>query len=699
MRFPLICCGALSVALFAGNSRPAVAELASGPTSGVKRALLVGINRYRSVPALQGSVNDVETMREILTTRWGFAPGHITMLTDENATRDRLIGALNQLVQTAGPSDTVYFHYSGHGSQVQDVNGDETDGLDETIVPQDGRSIGVRDIVDDELDAIFSKLRAGSAVIVLDSCHSGTATRALEIRTRSVPQDTRVDLYRTGVPGAATRAIVPFKRSRYVVMGGAADNQEALDGPVDGRFHGFFTYALSRALMTTGNDASPREVFGGVTRELARIQTTYGRTSMPEPQLQAPPEALDRPLFAPSMAGGTAAAPAQAPRLAWLEAKPSADGQAILVNGTLLGAVPGSTWAIYPRGETRFAPGQALALATVTQLVGSDARASLAGQRGPIPPESRAVALMPAPASARIAIRILDVPGNQRSRIEDFLKRGIKDLVLVGPGQPARFLVDVQGQTVRLLTADGLRVVGSFEADDERSAADVVRAASRSVKAAELLTLENASSQLLITARVAGSQPHATRDIKLVADTGPAQLHARRQGEARSPQNSLQLNIAVNADAYLTIVDVDSEGNLNVLFPNDYQQRGFHPDGAVRAGQQLLIPDSLQAGNRAGFYWDYGPPSGSDTVRVFASTDLATASLIRGRIRALQQPEDQTRDNLQTRAIGEDLDSLRADLAKLATRGIKLVVDQHAKEPAAAPADWAAVSVTIQVED
>ena len=242
---------------------------------------------------------------------------------------------------------------------------------------------------------------------------------------------------------------------------------------------------------------------------------------MPEPRLQAPPEALDQPLFAQSAASGGAARPAQNPRLAWLDVKPSAAGQVILINGLLLGAAPGSTWAIYPRGETRFVAGQALGVATVTQLAGNDALASLTNQRGQITLESRAVALMPAPSSAGIAIRILNVPENQRRRIEDILKRSIKDLVLVGPGQPARFLVDVQGQTVRLLTADGLRVVGSFAADDERSAADVVRAASRSAKAAELLTLDNPSSQLVVYAHVTRSQPPATRDIRLVSETGP----------------------------------------------------------------------------------------------------------------------------------------------------------------------------------
>jgi hypothetical protein len=191
----------------------------------------------------------------------------------------------------------------------------------------------------------------------------------------------------------------------------------------------------------------------------------------------------------------------------------------------------------------------------------------------------------------------------------------------------------------------------------------------------------------------------ASRDIKLVADTGPAQLHSRRQGEARSSQNSLQLSIAVNADAYLTIVDVDTEGNMNVLFPNDYQHSEFYPNGAVHANQRVLIPDSLQSGNRAGFHWDYSPPSGTDTVRIFASTDLATAGTIRQRIKSLLPPADQGRANPQSRGLGADLGTLRAELARLATRGIATVADSAASPPTAAPADWAATSVTIEVAD
>jgi hypothetical protein len=686
-----LCTALCALSLFAGLSATFAQTPAAQPAA-VKRALLIGINNYKSVPELQGSINDVESMREILMTRWGFQARNITLLTDENATRAAIVTALNTLVQIAGPADSVYFHYSGHGSQVQDLNGDEPEGLDETIVPQDGRTAGVRDIVDDELDAIFSRLRARSAVIVLDSCHSGTATRAMTIRTRSVPRDDRLELYRNGGAAVSTRAIVPFRKSRFVVMGGAAANEEALDGEVDGRYHGFFSYSLARALTSSGGSASPRQVLAGVARELGRIQANYGRSSMPEPQLEAPPEALDQPLFAAASTTGMDAAPAQAPRLAWVVTMPTAANQVLLLNAALLGAAPGSTWAIYPPGETRFAPGAASAVARVIELTGRDARAAVSSQTGPIPTQSRAVIFLPAPASTRVAIRILDVPADQRVRIADVLKRNIKNLTLVGPAEPARFLVDMQGAVVRLLTADGLRVLGTFAANDERAAANVARIASRSAGATELLSLDNPMSQLQIGLRVAGADSPASRDIAKVGSTAAVQLHARRDGEARNPQNSLQLSISVSANSYLTIIDVDSEGNMNVLFPNDYQKPDFYPDGAVRAGQSILIPDSLQTGNRAGFHWDYSPPSGTDTVRVFASTDVATAARIRDRIRGLQNGANQNAGGTATRGIGDAVESLRSDLTGSATRGIKVTADS-------APADWAATSLTIEVSD
>jgi hypothetical protein len=650
-----------------------------GQTAGVKRALLIGINTYQAVPSLSGSLNDVAAMREVLITRWGFDARNVRTLTEREATRAGILAALQQLVREAGPNDVVYVHYSGHGSQVQDLNGDEEDGLDETLVPQDGRTANVPDILDDELDAIFSKLRAGGALIVLDSCHSGTATRAVDIHTRSVPRDTRLDLYRSAA--TTTRAIVPRVQARQIVMSGAAADQEALDGPVEGEDRGFFSYALSRSLAASSPNASPRAVFAGVEHELRRIQTQFGRTSMPEPQLEGPPALLDQPLLSAGTAvAGTSQPEASAPRIAWLEVRPQENGTVTLINGTLLGAAPGSTWSLYQPRDTTFAPGHALAVATVlptaAQSMSKDALAAVAPANLRIPEGARAVMLMPAPGAGRIPIRISEVPAALKPQIESILTRTIRNLELVGPGAAARFLIDMRGNTLRLLAADGLQVVATFDTQTDQWGSAVARVVSRSASASELLALDNPASRIRVNAQVMGAMP-ASRDIVL-ADTRPAPLHMRRPGEPRNAQNSLQLAITVNSEAYLTIVDVDSEGNANLLFPNVSQRPDFLPEGHVAANMPLLIPDSLESGARAGFFWDYGPPAGLDTIRIFASTDLATARLIRARIGALRA----------------DMSALRQDLTGLATRGIVTVADTG--QPVAA-ADWAAATLTVSV--
>ncbi|MGC3974874.1 MAG: caspase family protein [Nitrospira sp.] len=598
-------------------AQPLLSQAADPPTSGTKRALLIGINRYQVLPTLNGSLNDIETMRQVLTTRWGFQPQQITMLTDQAATRAGILAAFERLVQETRPSDVVYVHYSGHGSQVEDLNGDETDDhLDETLVPHDGRTPTVPDITDDELEAIVSRLKARSILIVLDSCHSGTATRSLDIRTRAVPKDTRTELYRPA--GVQTRQVVPVTAARYVLMTGAAANQEALDGPVGGRYHGFFSYSLSRSMGLVGPSASPREIFSGVEREMKRIQAHFGRISMPEPQLEAPPALMDAPLLPTHQESGIQAGTGATARLPWVEVKPQQGGNVLLLNGLLLGAMPGSTWALYPPNETNFTPGKSLGLLTVTQSRGKDAVATPQASALTIAAGSRAVAFLPASSPDRLPIRLLDIPNDRRDRIEQVLRDQGREIQIVEPGQPAQFLVDVKGNQLQLYSADGLQLVSSFAMDNSQWGAGLALVLSRSANASDLLTLDNPSAQIKVDVRIAGTPRRQARGIAVVADTQPAQYHIRREGEPRTPGNSLQLEIQATADSYLTIVDVDSEGHLNLLFPTLHQQPSFYPEGRVRAGDVVTIPDSLQSGNHAGFHWDYAPPAGIDTVRVFA---------------------------------------------------------------------------------
>lgn len=144
----------------------------------MKIALLIGIN-YTSVPSctLQGCINDVIDMSQILVSQYGYDSSNITMLRDDipskMPTRTAIITALNNIV-TASKSNLcteVWIHYSGHGSQVRNLTRDETTGLDSVIVPVDYQTAGF--IIDDFIFQFISQITCPT-VIVMDSCHSGT---------------------------------------------------------------------------------------------------------------------------------------------------------------------------------------------------------------------------------------------------------------------------------------------------------------------------------------------------------------------------------------------------------------------------------------------------------------------------------------------------------------------------------------------
>lgn len=102
----------------------------------------------------------------------------------KDATAGAVIAAITGAAKQLKQGDIFFLSYSGHGGQVPDRNGDEEDNLDETWVLYD------RQLVDDELYAMWSQFAAGVRIVVLsDSCHSGTAVRvAMYEELASSPQ-------------------------------------------------------------------------------------------------------------------------------------------------------------------------------------------------------------------------------------------------------------------------------------------------------------------------------------------------------------------------------------------------------------------------------------------------------------------------------------------------------------------------------
>lgn len=132
----------------------------------------VGINRvdpvlFPSAQALQGCENDAQKMFEVAQSR-GFIAEPIL---GERANFDTVQTAILKAAQQLQSGDVFLFTFAGHGSRRSDVDGDEADFQDETILLFD------RILIDDFLRrALWSQFRPGVRIVgVADSCHSGTA--------------------------------------------------------------------------------------------------------------------------------------------------------------------------------------------------------------------------------------------------------------------------------------------------------------------------------------------------------------------------------------------------------------------------------------------------------------------------------------------------------------------------------------------
>ncbi|KAK3322875.1 Metacaspase-1A [Apodospora peruviana] len=149
--------------------------------TGRKKALLIGINYFGQRGQLRGCINDVRNMSTYLVENFGYKRDDMVILTDDQQnpmsqpTKQNILRGMHWLVKDAKPNDSLFFHYSGHGGQTADLDGDEEDGYDEVIYPVDFRQVG--HVTDEEMHRIMVRpLQAGVRLTaVFDSCHSGTA--------------------------------------------------------------------------------------------------------------------------------------------------------------------------------------------------------------------------------------------------------------------------------------------------------------------------------------------------------------------------------------------------------------------------------------------------------------------------------------------------------------------------------------------
>lgn len=221
----------------------------------IRRALLIGLGQQADTgwAKIHGD-RDVFLMRSFLQQA-GFKD--IRTLVNGQATKKAIVTAFSNLTLCCRPGDVVYVHFSGHGQQMTDREGDERDHWDECWIPYDARlRYGKEDdgrfhLTDDEVNRLLWLVRrkigpTGKILVVVDACHSGDSTRGENGEICRGTSDRFV------LPVAEPVAFVQRNSEDWITLSACRDYQRNAEIKTEKGFYGKLTLALCHVLKGGG---------------------------------------------------------------------------------------------------------------------------------------------------------------------------------------------------------------------------------------------------------------------------------------------------------------------------------------------------------------------------------------------------------------------------------------------------------------
>jgi len=277
-------------------------------------ALLIGIDFYfpHDLPDgryknLRGCVRDINHVETYLKETFNLTPDQIIKLTataSENPnqpqeppellpTYKNIVDKFNELTAKAQPQDRVYIHYSGHGGRAktifEDIKGRSA--LDEALVPTDIGQLNSRYLRDIEFAKLLQEMVKKELVVtlVLDSCHSGGATREISgddrvrgggfIDTTPQPTDSLVapvqelaqnwkSLTANSRNITVVNGLLPEPKG-YTLIAACGDDELAYENVFEGtESNGALTYFLLKALRQYGTEISVEDLFNHISNKV-----------------------------------------------------------------------------------------------------------------------------------------------------------------------------------------------------------------------------------------------------------------------------------------------------------------------------------------------------------------------------------------------------------------------------------------------
>ena len=250
-------------------------------TKTTKHALIIAIGQYKTGSGWGdiSSVNDVDLIKETLKKQ-DFKEKNITTIIDRQATKDGILIALKKIKESLNKGDVLVIHYSGHGQQIFDDNGDEADDKDEALIPYDalssfkGNYKGQNHLRDDELANIIADFRNtlesdGQLLLLLDSCHSGSSSRGGKARgSKTVFAPLNWEPNKKGKNSGSDmfeKVKINENAAPYILITGASADELNYEHP-DG--FGALSYAFSEAMNDLGSGFSYRQLHAKIAAKM-----------------------------------------------------------------------------------------------------------------------------------------------------------------------------------------------------------------------------------------------------------------------------------------------------------------------------------------------------------------------------------------------------------------------------------------------
>lgn len=239
-----------------------------------KQSLLIGINYIGTPNELYGCINDANNINECFKAYSITNTCIMTDLTNKKPTKQNIMNELNNLLVQSYPGDSIFFSFSGHGSNILDRSADELDGMDELIAPL-GFTYNVNSfIIDDELRALINlRLRSGVKLFMLfDSCFSGTI---LDLKYHYLDSD--------NYDNVTVNPKVSETTGQVITISGCKDSQYSTDTVVDyGNKKNMYSGAMTYSFLKTIQDLGVNISFRTLLQNMRTILREGGYEQIPQ---------------------------------------------------------------------------------------------------------------------------------------------------------------------------------------------------------------------------------------------------------------------------------------------------------------------------------------------------------------------------------------------------------------------------------